>query len=248
MHAGLQIKLLELTRDGRVVSLNELARGLQAAPATLITEAEDLRSKGLANYHQGRFKLDTRQRVMLAEELIHAGRDPQKVSRFLAWQEFEHFAVLAFEDNGFDVVKHLVFKTRSGRREIDLLAWNDTFLFAVDCKHWLRGLPKSRMSAAVRAQVERSMALARKPELLVKFGVTRLDRRRLVPMIFTLGDPRQTFVDGVPVVSVLKLLSFLYGISPVDESLRSFPVKGVGMASLIQGNRSPNLIGVAQRR
>jgi len=133
LHAGLQIKLLELTRDGRVVSLNELARGLQAAPATLIKQAEDLRSKGLANYHHGRFNLDTRQRVMLAKELIHTGRDPQKVSRFLEWQEFEHFAVLAFEGNGFGVVKHLVFKTRSGRREIDILAWNDTFLFTGDC-------------------------------------------------------------------------------------------------------------------
>ena len=29
--------------------------------------------------------------IMLAEELIHSGRDPQKVSRFLEWQEFEDF-------------------------------------------------------------------------------------------------------------------------------------------------------------
>lgn len=239
MRADLQIKLLELTRDGRVVSLDELAHDLQAARTTLILQAEDLRSKGLANYHHGRFDLDARQRIMLAEELIHAGRDPQKVSRFLEWQEFEHFAGLAFEDNGFGVVKHLVFKTRSGRREIDLLAWNDTFLFAVDCKHWLRGLSTSRMSTAVRAQVERSEALAGKPELLVKFGVTHPDRRRIVPMIFTLGDPRQTFVDEVPVVSVLKLMSFLYGISPVDESFRSFPVKGLGMVSLVQGQPKP---------
>ena len=239
MPADFQLKLLELTRDGHGVSLDELAGELQAAPATLISQAEDLRSKGLANYHHGRFDLDTRQRILLAEELIHAGRDPQKVSRFLEWQEFEDFAVLAFEDNGFAVVKHLVFKTRFGRREIDLLAWNDTFLFAVDCKHWLRGFSTSRMSAAVRAQVERSEALAGKPELLVKFGVTHHDRRRIVPMIFTLGDPRQTFVDKVPVVSVLKLMSFLHGVSPIDESFRSFPVKGLGMASLIQGQPKP---------
>ena len=239
MHADLQIKLLELTRDGRGVSLDELASDLQTASATLIPQAENLRNKGLAYYHHGRFDLDTRQHVMLAEELIHAGRDPQKVSRFLGWQEFEDFAVLTFEDNGFGVLKHLIFKTRSGRREIDLLAWNDTFLFAVDCKHWLRGLSTSRMSAAVRAQVERSEALAGKPELLVRFGVTHPDRRRIVPMIFTLGDPRQTVVDEVPVVSVSKLMSFLYGISPVDESFRTSPVKGLGIASLIQGQPKP---------
>jgi hypothetical protein len=239
LRADLQIKLLELTRDGRVVSLDELAHDLQAARTTLISQAEDLRSKGLANYHHGRFDLDTHQRIMLAEELIHAGRDPQIVSRFLEWQEFEHFAVLTFEDYGFSVVKHLVFKTRFGRREIDLLAWNDIFLFAVDCKHWLRGLFTSRISAAVRAQVKRSEALAGKPELLVKFGITHLDRRRIVPMIFTLGDPRQTFVDKVPVVSVLRLMSFLHGISPVDESFRSFPVKDLCMASLVPGQPKP---------
>ena len=233
MPADFQLKLLELTRDGQGVSLDELAGELQASPGTLISQAEALRIKGLANYHHGRFSLDTRQRILLAEELIHAGRDPQKVSRFLEWQEFEDFAVLVFEDNGFGVVKHLVFKTRLGRREIDLLAWNDTFLFAVDCKHWLRGLSPSRMSTAVRAQVERSEALAGKPELLVKFGVTHSDRRRIVPMIFTLGDPRQRFVDEVPVVSVLKLMSFLYGVSPVDESFQSFPVNVLGTASLI---------------
>jgi len=239
LHPDLQIKLLELTRDGHRVSLDELAHALHAAPASLLSQAEDLRSKGLANYHRDRFDLDSRQRIVLAEELIHAGRDPQKVSRFLEWQEFEHFAVLVFEHNDFCVVKHLVFKTRSGRREIDLLAWNDTFLFAVDCKHWLRGLSTSRMSAVVRAQVERSEALAGKPELLVKFGVTHPDRRRIVPMIFTLGDPRQTFVDEVPVVSVSKLMSFLYGISPVDKSFRSFPVNRLGMGSLIQGQPKP---------
>lgn len=239
MHPDLRIKLLELTRDGHEVFLHELAYELQAAPATLVSQAEDLRSKGLANYHHGRFELDTRQRIMLAEELIYNGRDPQRVSRFLEWQEFEDFGVLAFEDNCFGVVKHLVFKSRSGRREIDLLAWNDTFLFAVDCKHWLRGLSTSRMSAAVRAQVERSEALAGKPELLVKFGVTHPDQRRIVPMLFTLGDPRQTVVDEVPVVPVSKLMSFLYGISPVDKSFRSFPVKGLGMAPLIQGQPKP---------
>lgn len=239
MHTDLQIKLLELTRDRHEVFLHELAYELQATPATLISQAEDLLSKGLANYLQGRFELDTRQRIMLAEELIHNGRDPQRVSRFLEWQEFEDFGVLAFEDNCFGVIKHLVFQSRSGRREIDLLAWNDTFLFAVDCKHWLRGLSNSRISAAVRSQVERSEALAGKPELLAKFGVTHAERRRIVPMLFTLGEPRQAIVDDVPVVPVSKLMSFLYGISPVDKNFRSFPVKGLGMASLIQGQPKP---------
>jgi Restriction endonuclease len=239
LRTNFQCKLLELSRDGRGVSLDQLAHDLQAAPATLISQAEHLRSKGLANYRHGRFDLDTRQRIMLAEELIHSGRDPHIVSRFLDWQEFEDFSTRTFEGNGFRVVKHLIFKTRPGRREIDILAWNDSFLFAVDCKHWLRGLSASRVGVAVRAQVERAEALAGKPELLIRFGVTHFDRRRIVPVILTLSDPRLTVVNGVPVVSVSKLMSFLYGISPVDERFRSFPVKNLRTSLLTQGEPKP---------
>ena len=167
------------------------------------------------------------------------GTTLRRFRRFLAWQEFEDLSKLTFEENGFRVVKHLIFKTRSGRREVDILAWNDSFLFAVDCKHWLRGLSTSRMSAAVRSQVERAKALAGKPDVLIRLGVTHYDRRRIVPIIITLGDPHRPVVDGVPVVSVLRLMSFLYGISPIDESFRSFPVKGLGTASLIQEQPKP---------
>lgn len=239
MVADVQLKLIQLTRKAREVSLGELAHELHASLATLDSQAESLRSRGLATFREGTLILDTRQRVLLAEELIHAGRDPQKVGRFLEWQEFEDFSVLTLEQNGFRTLKHFVFKTRSGRREIDILAWNDTFLFAVDCKHWLRGLSTSRMSVAVRAQLERAEALAGKPELLSKFGVTHVERRQITPVIITLGDPRQVVVDRVPVVSVSKLMSFLYGISPVDERFRKLPVKNLGVSSLIVAEPKP---------
>jgi hypothetical protein len=169
---------------------------------------------------------------MLAEELIHNGRDPQRVSRFLAWQEFEDFAVHAFEENGYLTAKHVVFKTRGARREIDILAWNDTFLFAVDCKHWLRGLSPARIRDAVRAQVERSKALASRPDILRKRGILQLSRRKIMPAILTLGNARDSVVDHVPVVSISKLMSFLYGISPLDMRFFTFPVQDLGMAAL----------------
>ncbi|MGA2971325.1 MAG: hypothetical protein ABSE39_01730 [Candidatus Bathyarchaeia archaeon] len=239
MQPDIQIKLLELTRHSRRISLSELAQGLRAGPATLTSQVEELRSKGLVTFSQEQIELDSRQRIMLAEELIHSGRDPQRVSRFLEWQEFENFAALSFEENGFYTAKHVVFKTGAGRREVDMFAWNDTFLFAVDCKHWLRGFSPARMRDAVQAQVERTTAMADRPELLVKIGVMHPGRRNIVPVIFALGNPRQPVVDGVPVVSVSKLVSFLYGISPVDERFRSFPVKNSGTATLFGEQPKP---------
>lgn len=230
--ADLQLKLLELTRHGQRISFDGLAQELHAGPATLVSQIEGLRAKGLVAFSQENLELDARQRIMLAGELIHNGRDPQRVSRFLDWQEFEDFAVLSFEENGYLTAKHVVFKTRGARREVDILAWNDTFLFAVDCKHWLRGLSPARIRDAVRAQVERSAALASRPEILRKFGVLQVSRRKIMPAILTLGNARQSVVDRVPVVSISKLMSFLYGISPLDERFFMFPVKDLGMATL----------------
>jgi biotin operon repressor len=230
--ADLQLKLLELTRHGQRISFEGLAQELHAGRATLVSQIEGLQAKGLIAFSQQNLELDARQRIMLAEELVHNGRDPQRVSRFLDWQEFEDFAVLSFEENEYFTAKHVVFKTRGARREVDILAWNDTFLFAVDCKHWLRGLSPARIRDAVRAQVERSAALAGRPEILRKFGVLQASRRRIIPTILTLGNARQTVVDRVPVVSISKLMSFLYGISPLDERFFMFPVKDLGMATL----------------
>lgn len=225
MRPDLQTKLLELTRHGRKVTLDELARELRTEPASLVQKLERLREDGLVSFREKNLELDTRQRLRLAEKLVHNGRDAEKVSRLLEWQEFEDFAVCTLEENGFRTVKHLVFKSRLGRREIDILAWNDTFLLAIDCKHWLRGLSIGRMKDAAQAQVKRINALAERPEILSRNGVDDVGRRSIMPAVFSLGDSRQAFVDGVPIVSVSKLMSFLYGISPVDERVRSVRVK-----------------------
>jgi hypothetical protein len=222
------IRLLELTRHRRRFTLDQLAVELRSEPTRLLEKVEQLREDGLLSFNQKQLELDARQRIMLAAQLIHNGRDPLKVSRLLEWQEFENFAVEILDENGFHTAKHLVFKSRVGRREVDVLAWNDTLLLAVDCKHWLRGLIPARMRDAANAQVERAIALAEKPELLIRLGVTRPEGRRIMPVIFSLGEPRQSVANGVPVVTISKLVSFLYGISPVDDKFRSVPVRNLG--------------------
>ena len=50
--------------------------------------------------------MSTAQRMRLAEQLIHSGYDPQKVSIFLEWQEFEEFAGESLELNGFRTARN----------------------------------------------------------------------------------------------------------------------------------------------
>jgi ABC-type branched-subunit amino acid transport system ATPase component len=208
----------------------ELAEELHRDSGTLAATLGALQERGFVSFSKGTLEMDARQRIMFAELLIHNGRDPQRISRFLEWQEFENFAVHSFEKNGFQAVKHLVFRSRIGRREIDLLTWNDTFLLAVDCKHWLRE-SHGRMQGAAQAQVERAKALAERPDLISRHGVSYVEKRSIMPLIFALGEPQERVVEGVPIVSVSKLMSFLYGISPVDERFRTFRVKDLGEQS-----------------
>jgi len=226
MRPPLELKILELTKERERLTLGELTEHLRVSdPTHIAKELADLDRDGVVAYAQGVVEVDHDRRMRVAERLIRSGQDPQRISRFLDWQEFENFAAASFERNGFGILKHFIFKGREGRREIDLVAWSDTFLLLIDCKHWSRGLPPSQAKKVAQAQVDRASALAEKPELLAKRGITRLDERKAIPMIFCLGDPRQSIVDGVPVVAVSKFVSFLHGVSPVGDGITMIPFK-----------------------
>jgi hypothetical protein len=219
------MKLLELTRQGRRVNITDLGSQVHVPACQLASEIGSLHKQGLASKAEGLLELDRSQRMKLAEELVRGGGDPKNVSRFLEWQEFEDFAARYLVESGLHTVCHVIFKGSVGRREIDLLAWNDNFVFAIDCKHWARGLAAARLRNAAEAQVERATALASRPDLLKKYGVPGLEKRSIIPVIFSLGEPKERFVSGVPVVPISKFLSFLCGVSPVDSDLRMIPVK-----------------------
>ena len=221
MSVDLRVKLLQLTNNGCAVRVKDLDE-LQTTRLnrTLIA----LGDSGLASFADGFLRMNSSQRITLAEQLIHSGVDPKRVSRFLKWQEFEDFAEDILSENGFSTSKHLIFKSPLGRREIDIFAWNDTFTLAVDCKHWASGLSRGRMRDAAQAQVERATALAGRPELLHRLNVPNPERRSIIPLILALGELRYRLINDVPIVSVSRLLSFLYGISPIDPAIIRVPV------------------------
>ena len=216
MPIDLRLKLLELTSGRCSLRVKDLGGLPEGVPEDALDALENM---GLLKVSDGRLSMNARQRVMLAERLIHSGLDAKRVSRFLGWQEFEDFAESILSENGFVTRRHFVFKPGAGRREIDVLAWNDTFLLAVDCKHWLKGLSSGRMKVAAQAQVERVSALAGRPELLHRLKVPRPEGRDIIPVILSLEELVDRLIDGVPIVCVSKLLSFIYGISPLDNAI-----------------------------
>ena len=225
MVVDLGLKLLELSRNGHRFNVKDLQESGQHAQLSSYVRGE------FVSLTDGSLSMAGRQRLMLAEKLIHGGADPKRVSRFLAWQEFEEFAEDILKENGFSTRKHFVFTPTAGRREIDVLAWSDTFILAIDCKHWVRGFSQGRMAQVAAAQIERVVALARRPELLHRLKVAQPVGRLIIPMILALGEPSMRLAEGVPIVSVSKLLSFIYGVSPMDDTIRTVRVSYGGLQS-----------------
>jgi Holliday junction resolvase len=183
-----------------------------------------LRDKGLLSFSKEVVEQNSTQRLALAEKLIRDGRDSRLVSQQLLWQEFEDFIETALYTNGYRATRHVVFNSHLGRREVDVLAWNDVWILVIDCKHWSRNLTRARLRDAAKAQAQRADALAAKPHILQRHGIRRLDAP-LVPLILSLGESRENIIDGIPIVAISEFASFLHEASPYDSSFKTFTVK-----------------------
>jgi hypothetical protein len=252
MVTSLGSKLLQMTKGRMRISLEEIQKEL--GTESLEEQVESLKQEGLVTANHEFLEVTSRQRVMLAESLVRAGQDAQQVSRLLAWREFEEFVEAALDQSGFRSARHVMFKGTVGRREIDVLAWNDVWILVVDCKHWSGALAPSRMKGAAEAQVERVRALAERPEIMRRLGIPRIDLP-LTPLLLTLGEPRDRLIGGVPIVGLSSFSSFLQEASPYVDGFLSMHVQ----ATLKQGsltshiptrkrNRMPNLTQDADPR
>jgi len=223
MAAPFGIKLLRLTERKLRISEQEARWEIEGE---FKGELQSLKEKGLVNLSRGFLEVTPRQRVMLAESLIRSGEDAQQVSRLLSWREFEEFAEAALDESSLRSVRHVIFKSKVGRREIDILAWNDVWVLVVDCKHWSGALTHSRMKIAAEAQIERGRALVDRPEVMRRLGIPRIDLP-LVPTILTLGEPRERLIHGVPIVGLSRLSSFLQEASPFTAGLLTLHVQAM---------------------
>jgi restriction endonuclease len=220
-----EIRLLELTKKHQKLTCADLERSVKGGDVE--SRLQNLREKNLLKLMDGRIEQSPLQRILLAESLVSNGCDPHNVARRLGWQEFEEFTEIGFEENGFRSIKHLIIKLgRRARREIDILAWNQSFTLAIDCKHWVKmGTTGSRLRQAADSQAKRVADLAQRPEILHSFGLDDAEKRSILPMLLTLGEARMRASAGVPIVPISKLSTFLTELSPFEATFKPVPVE-----------------------
>jgi len=157
-------------------------------------------------------------RIDEAIKALNQGIDPTKICKLLDWREFEHLSLEAFKLSGYGAVKGFIFNSKNRKFQVDIIAFKYKIILSVDCKHWMFTNWFFKLNEASKDHSKRTEALASNIELFAKKFSIKLSRRNFViPIILTLGEPRTNVVNKVPIVSVLKLRDFLYGLAYPDD-------------------------------
>jgi hypothetical protein len=222
---NLLTSILDLTRRGEC-SLEDLSKHARLPLAEARTQANKLSDSGELVLKGNVLSASSKQRLRLALKALSHGADLERICRLLSWQEFEDITVKSLEANGFLTFKHLAFRSGNNRREIDVVGVGYMLVICADCKHWMKALRGSTVELIARKQVERVTELASNRDARRRLGVPERDTVSFVPAVVSLLDAEPRLVGGVPIVSVLKLNSFLSSIDPFVEGILMVKAKG----------------------
>jgi len=213
--------LLHETRQIPVCKTGEIVTKSRTCLPVVECFLGKLQESGIITLTGEEIHVTSEQRMGIAELAISRGADPERVATELRWQEFEGLAAHVLEIEGYVTAKHFIFRNSARKYEIDVLGAKEPMVLCVDCKHWHHGWAPSRIVAAARNQMLRVLCLS---EAYAFYGrklrIASWRSVQLLPIVLTLADVSSRMVDGVPIVSALRLRDFLCQVNPWDERLR----------------------------
>lgn len=131
-------------------------------------------------------------------EEINSIEDLETVSEKSQWQNFERLAAFIFEKNDFLTNVNIVKTYNKQRRQYDVIAKKSTRTFLIECKKWAGN--RYRLSALKKA------ILQHKERTLFYEHITHEDA---IPVIVTFIEEEILVFEGVPIVPLNKLNSFI---------------------------------------
>jgi len=224
---SLLASILTLTNDSGRCSLEDLSRYAKLPLIEAQTQVRELYDRGVLELRGDIVVASSEQRLALALKALEHGADFERICRLLSWQEFEDITVKSLEASGFSTVKHFAFRSGGYRREIDVVGVRDMLVICTDCKHWMKGLRGATAKEIVAKQVERVRNLASNELAKRKLGISARRTPFFIPVVVSLVEAGPRFIDGVPIVPVLKLNSFLSSIDPFVEGILIVKAKEV---------------------
>jgi len=205
------IETLRLSKDTDRVQIADIASGARTTESFARKALTNARIEPDTNW----ISLSAGFRIGLALDIARAGR-LRDSARALTWQEFEKFVEECLGEAGFQTEKNVRVKGGGRAWQIDVVGFRGDLVLTVDCKHWNTPGYFSRFKLAAEHQRTATLHLLARPvEKMIQGG----KERQALPLILTLSEPPVQSSEGVVLVSVEKLPSFLSGVTPYDENL-----------------------------
>jgi hypothetical protein len=145
-------------------------------------------------------------KLTIALIAIHNGIDILSICSKINWHDFELFSSEIMRFHGYNVYTN--FRLKNPKREIDVIGIKSQKALLIDCKHWKKNSP-SGLKLIVEKQKKRTMLFVQNSKMNIK---------NAFPIILTFLPNTFELVDGVPIVSINKLNSFLLDFECLNQN------------------------------
>ena len=162
----------------------------------------------------GTMSIDREKRINLAMLVVEKGAAIVDVVKLMTWKDFEGL-VASFRRKGSTVVKGM---------EIDVIGIRGHMALSIDAKMWsVRGGKASALRTAAEKQKERTIRLTTQLERLSnKMNSMKSGQYNIFPVIVTWLVEEVELHEGVPVVPVFKLNSFIQDFEMYEDLVVSY--------------------------
>ncbi|HJT86005.1 MAG TPA: hypothetical protein VJ697_16105 [Nitrososphaeraceae archaeon] len=137
---------------------------------------------------------------------LELGCDIQECSKLLSWKDFEYFTSELLKRFNYNTKVNIVLS--KPRAQLDVIGIKNNFAITIDCKHWKYN-NNTNLSIYAEKQKKRSKLWLYRQENI----------RTVLPMIITLFSSNFRFIQGVPIVPILTLKSFLIDFDINENSV-----------------------------
>jgi len=155
-----------------------------------------LSSKGIGNLSNTEVSFSSTDKLKLLLLALRHECDPKLLSLNLDWKDFENFVTVILQTKNYGCRTNI--HLTKPRIQIDVVATLGRMALIIDCKHW-RNMAASKMVECANQQHARTRSYV-KNNRNIDFGI---------PIIVTLNEGSQPFVNKIPFVPISRLGSFL---------------------------------------